>query len=331
MKILITGSEGFIGSHLTESLIKRGYDVRCFVLYNSFNSWGWLDSLPNKTKKKLDVFLGDIRDIQCVKKAMKGCNVVIHLAALIGIPYSYKAPNSYIDTNVSGTLNLLKIANELSIKKFIHTSTSEVYGSAKYVPIDELHPLQAQSPYSASKISADHLVYSFFSSFNLPTIIARPFNTYGPRQSARALIPTVISQILSKQKEIKIGSTFPTRDFNYISDTIEAFIKIIDYKSSKFEIFNIGSNFEISIKETIKLIAEMMNSKIKIKKDNKRIRPKNSEVNRLWCNNSKALTMLKWKPKYNNLPGFKKGLNETINWYSNKNNLSLYKSDIYNL
>ncbi len=331
MKILITGSEGFIGSHLTESLIKRGYDVRCFVLYNSFNSWGWLDSLPNKTKRKLDVFLGDIRDIQCVKRAMKGCNVVIHLAALIGIPYSYEAPNSYIDTNVSGTLNLLKTANELSIKKFIHTSTSEVYGSAKYVPIDELHPLQAQSPYSASKISADHLVYSFFSSFNLPTIIARPFNTYGPRQSARALIPTVISQILSKQKEIKIGSTFPTRDFNYISDTVEAFIKIIDYKFSKFEIFNIGSNFEVSIQETIKLIAELMNSKINIKKDKKRIRPKNSEVNRLWCNNSKALKMLKWKPKYNNLLGFKKGLNETINWYSNKNNLSLYKSDIYNL
>ena len=288
MKILITGSEGFIGSHLTELLIKLGYDVRCFVLYNSFNSWGWLDTIPQKIKKSMDVYIGDIRDPFAVKEAMKNCTHVIHLAALIGIPYSYKSSSSYIDTNILGTHNLLKSACELSIDQFVHTSTSEVYGSAKYVPIDEIHPLQAQSPYSASKISADHLVYSFYSSFKLPTVIARPFNTYGPRQSARAIIPTVISQILSKKSEIKVGSTFPTRDFNYISDTISAFIKILNYKGKQCEVFNIGSNFEISIEETIKLIADLMCVKIKIKTENIRQRPKKSEVNRLWCDNSKA-------------------------------------------
>ena len=331
MKILITGSEGFIGSHLTEKLIKLGYDVRCFVLYNSFNSWGWLDGLPKNIHQSLDIFTGDIRDPFAVKKAMDGCNAVIHLAALIGIPYSYVSPKSYIDTNITGTLNLLKAATELSIDKFIHTSTSEVYGTAKYVPINEDHPLQAQSPYSASKIAADQLVYSFFSSFNLPAIIARPFNTFGPRQSARALIPTVISQILSSEKKIKIGSTHPTRDFNYVSDTVDAFIKILNTKIDYCEVINIGNNFEISIYETIKLISELMNVEINIQKDKKRVRPKISEVNRLWCDNSKSIKLLKWKPKFNGKEGFKKGLNKTIQWYSDPKNLSFYKSNIYNL
>ena len=331
MKILITGSEGFIGSHLTETLVKKGYSVRCFVLYNSFNSWGWLDKLPKNIKNSLDIFLGDIRDPYGVKTAMKGCNVVIHLAALIGIPYSYHSPQSYIDTNVTGTLNLLQSAKQLSIKKFIHTSTSEVYGSAKYVPINENHPLQAQSPYSASKISADQLVYSFYSSFNLPTAIIRPFNTYGPRQSARALIPTVISQILSKEKKIKIGSTYPTRDFNYITDTVEGYLSILNNKISSGEVFNIGNNFEISILDTIKLISEIMDTKIEIQKDKNRIRPKDSEVERLWCDNSKANEILNWKPKYKGIRGFKKGLKKTVEWFSDPKNLSLYKSKIYNL
>lgn len=331
MKILITGSDGFIGSHLVEILNRRNYDLRCFVLYNSHNSWGWLDTLPQKIKNSLDVFSGDIRDPYSVQKAMTGCTHVIHLAALIGIPYSYQSPKSYIDTNITGTLNLLKSANDLSIKKFIHTSTSEVYGSAQYVPIDENHPIIGQSPYSASKIAADQLVYSFFSSFGLPTVIARPFNTFGPRQSARAIIPTVISQILNGAKKLKIGSTFPTRDFNYVTDTVEAFVKILNSDLTNCDILNIGNNFEISIEETINIITKLMQVKISKTRHKVRVRPKNSEVDRLWCDNSKIIKLLGWKPKYKNLKGFENALSKTIEWYSKPKNLSYYKSNIYNL
>ena len=262
---------------------------------------------------------------------MKGCSSVIHLAALIGIPYSYYAPKTYIDTNVMGTLNLLQSARELSIKRFIHTSTSEVYGMAEYVPIDEKHPLKGQSPYSASKIAADQLAYSFFSSFNLPIVTVRPFNTFGPRQSARAIIPTVISQILTNKKNIKLGSIHPTRDFSYISDTVSGFLKVLDSKKGLGETVNLGNNFEISILQTVNLIADIMNYKLNIKTDISRQRPKKSEVERLWSDNSKAYDLFDWRPKYKGNEGLRKGLTKTINWFSESKNLEMYKSDIYNV
>jgi NAD dependent epimerase/dehydratase len=331
MKILVTGADGFIGSHLTEELVRQGYDVKAFVYYNSFNSWGWLDTSPESIKKELEVFAGDIRDPHGVKEAMKGCDVVLHLASLIAIPYSYHSPDTYVDTNIKGTLNVLQAARELDIQKVVHTSTSEVYGTAQYVPIDENHPLQGQSPYSASKIGADQMATAFYRSFNTPVAIIRPFNTYGPRQSARAVIPTIITQIASGKRKIKLGSLHPTRDFNYIKDTVNGFISVMTHDESIGEVINIGSNFEVSIGETAKLIAEIMGVDIEIETDDVRIRPKKSEVERLWADNSKAKALLGWEPKYGGKEGFKRGLKETIEWFTDERNLSRYKADEYNI
>lgn len=330
-KVLVTGADGFIGSHLTEELIRSGYDVRAFVLYNSFNSWGWLDHAEPKIKKHLDIFAGDVRDPHGVKEAMKGCDVVFHLAALIGIPYSYHSPNTYVDTNVKGTLNIVQAARELGVSKVLQTSTSEVYGTARFVPITEEHPLQGQSPYSASKIGADQIAMSFYLSFNTPVSIVRPFNTYGPRQSARAVIPTVITQIATGGKKIKLGSLHPTRDFNYVKDTVKGFIAIAESDKTIGEVINIGSNYEISIGETVELIAELMNVKLNLSTDSKRIRPENSEVERLWADNSKAKKLAGWKPAYGQREGFKKGLQETIDWFLNPEHLKQYKPGEYNI
>jgi NAD dependent epimerase/dehydratase len=330
-KILVTGADGFIGSHLTEELVRRGYNVRAFVLYNSFNSWGWLDEAEPAIKKSLDVFAGDIRDPHGVKKALQGCDAVLHLAALIAIPYSYHSPDTYIDTNIKGTLNVLQAARELGLKKVVHTSTSEVYGTARFVPITEEHPLQGQSPYSASKIGADQLALSFYSSFNTPVAIVRPFNTYGPRQSARAVIPTVITQIASGHSTIKLGALHPTRDFNYIKDTIDGFIKAMETEKSIGQVINIGSSFEISIGDTARTIAEIMNVKITIATDGQRLRPKNSEVERLYADNRKAIKLLGWTPAYAGNEGFRRGIAETVAWFSDPSNLKIYKADIYNL
>jgi NAD dependent epimerase/dehydratase len=331
MKILVTGADGFIGSHLTEELVRQGYNVKAFVYYNSFNSWGWLDTSPERIKKELEVFAGDIRDPHGVKEAMKGCDVVLHLASLIAIPYSYHSPDTYVDTNIKGTLNVLQAARELDIQKVVHTSTSEVYGTAQYVPIDENHPLQGQSPYSASKIGADQMAIAFYRSFETPVAIIRPFNTYGPRQSARAVIPTIITQIASGKRKIKLGSLHPTRDFNYIKDTVNGFISVMKHDQSIGEVINIGSNFEVSIGETAKLIAEVMGVDIEIETDDVRIRPEKSEVERLWADNSKAKTLLGWEPKYGGKEGFKRGLKETIEWFTDERNLSQYKADVYNI
>jgi NAD dependent epimerase/dehydratase len=331
MRVLVTGADGFIGSHLTEALVRNGYEVRAFVYYNSFNSWGWLDHCADDVQGKFEVFAGDIRDPHGVKKAMTGCDAVIHLAALIAIPFSYHSPDSYVDTNIKGTLNVLQAARELNVSRVIHTSTSEVYGTAQYVPIDEKHPLQGQSPYSASKIGADQLAFSFYSSFDLPVVTLRPFNTYGPRQSARAVIPTIITQIANGNNQIKLGSVTPTRDFNFISDTVNGFISALSSKSGVGEVINLGSNFEISIQDIASLIGEIMNQEIKVIDSDERIRPENSEVNRLWADNSKAKELLSWKPEYASLNGLKKGLEETVNWFKKPNNLSLYKSEIYNV
>jgi len=331
MKILITGADGFIGSHLTEALVRAGHDVKAFVLYNSFNSWGWLDRCADDIKDKFEVFSGDIRDTNGVREAVKGCDAVIHLAALIAIPYSYHSPETYIDTNVKGTLNILQAAREFNIRRLIHTSTSEVYGTAKFVPITEDHPLQGQSPYSASKIGADQLAYSFFTSFELPVVTVRPFNTYGPRQSSRAVIPTIITQIANGKKEIKLGAISPTRDFNYIKDTVDGFIATLDSKHGLGEVINLGSNYEVSIGETAEIIAEVMNAEIKIINDKQRLRPKESEVERLWADNSKAKELFGWEPKYANKEGLLKGLGETAKWFLDSKNLDMYKSDIYNL
>jgi NAD dependent epimerase/dehydratase len=329
--ILVTGADGFIGSHLTESLVRQGYKVRAFVMYNSFNSWGWLDKCDDDVKGNFEVISGDIRDPHGVKQAMKGCDAVLHLAALIAIPFSYHSPDTYIETNVKGTLNVLQAARELDIKRLIHTSTSEVYGTAKFVPITEEHPLQGQSPYSASKIGADQLAYSFYSSFDLPVVIIRPFNTYGPRQSARAVIPTVITQIANGEKKIKLGATSPTRDFNYVKDIVSGFISALISSNGLGEVVNFGSNFEISIKDTASLISEVMNEKIEIFTDESRVRPENSEVDRLMADNSKAKQLFNWAPAYAGVDGLKRGLIETVEWFTKPNNLLSYKSGIYNL
>ena len=330
-KILITGADGFIGSHLTETLVRQGYNIRAFVLYNSFNSWGWLDHVAPEIKGKFDVFTGDIRDPHGVKEAMRGCDVVLHLAALIAIPYSYHSPDTYVDTNIKGTLNVLQAARELGVKRIVHTSTSEVYGTARFVPITEEHPLQGQSPYSATKIAADQLAYSFYSSFGLPVVIARPFNTYGPRQSARAVIPTIITQIANGKRQIKLGAVSPTRDFNYVQDTVAGFIAAMNSEHGLGEVVNFGSNFEISIGDTVQLIAEVMNTEIEIITDEGRLRPANSEVERLWADNTKAKQLFGWQPSYGGRQGFKRGLVETAEWFLNPANLASYKSDIYNL
>lgn len=330
-KILITGADGFIGSHLTEALVRQGYDVRAFVLYNSFNSWGWLDRCASDVKGNFEVFTGDVRDPHGVKEAMKGCEAVLHLAALIAIPYSYHSPDTYIDTNVKGTLNVMQAARELGVRRVVHTSTSEVYGTARFVPITEAHPLQGQSPYSASKIGADQIAYSFYSSFDLPVVIARPFNTYGPRQSARAVIPTIISQIANGNRKIKLGAVSPTRDFNYVKDTVSGFISALESDKGNGEVVNFGSNFEISIGETARLIAEVMNADIEIVTDEQRLRPVNSEVERLWADNAKAKVLFGWKPEYGERDGMKRGLAETAEWFQNPDNLASYKADIYNI
>ena len=330
-KILVTGADGFIGSHLVEQLVKEGYDVRAFVLYNSFNSWGWLDQTSDDIKKSIEVYQGDIRDPYGVKNAMKGCNTVLHLAALIAIPYSYHSPETYVDTNIKGTLNIVQAARELNIEKVVHTSTSEVYGTALFVPITEDHPLQGQSPYSATKIGADHLAMSFYKSFNTPVAIIRPFNTYGPRQSARAVIPTIIGQILNGAARIKLGATSPTRDFNYVKDTVGGFISVMKSPKSVGEVINIGSNYEISVGETVELIADIIGNTIEIETDEIRLRPTKSEVERLWADNSKAKAYLGWEPKYAGREGLRRGLSETIDWFSNAENLKCYKTGMYNV
>ena len=324
-KILVTGSDGFIGSHLTEELVKQGYEVKAFVYYNSFNTWGWLDTLPKEIMEHIEIFQGDIRDPHGVKEAMKGCEAVFHLAALIAIPFSYHSPDTYVDTNIKGTLNVLQAARDLETGRVLITSTSEVYGTAQYVPIDEKHPYQGQSPYSATKIGADRLAESFYRSFQMPVTIVRPFNTYGPRQSARAVIPTIITQLLSGKEKIKLGALTPTRDFNYVKDTAQGFIEI--YKSSQTigEEINIATQHEISIGELAEELISQINPKAAIVCDEQRLRPEKSEVNRLLGCNEKILRLTDWQPRYT----FQQGLAETIEFL--KNNLERYKTDIYNL
>ncbi len=329
MKIFITGADGFIGSHLTEALVRLNHDVKCLSFYNSFNSWGWLDHCSEDVKGNFEVVTGDIRDSELIRSAVKKTNIIFNLAALIGIPYSYKAANSYIDTNINGLTNVLSAAKEYNVEQIIHTSTSEVYGTPNFIPITENHPVIGQSPYSASKIGADQIAISFYKSFNLPITILRPFNTYGPRQSNRAVIPTIITQSL-KNKILNLGSIFPTRDFTYVEDTVSAMVLSIKNKKSIGEIINIGSNFEISIKDEVSLVSKIMSKEIKIKKDTNRVRPKKSEVLRLLASNKKAKKILKWKPKYSGIKGFKEGLRKTISWFQNQKNLRKYKSNIYN-
>ena len=331
MKTLITGADGFIGSHLTEALIRQGHDVRAFVMYNSFNSWGWLDHCGQDVRGKFEIFSGDVRDPNGVRTAMKGCDAVLHLAALIAIPYSYHSPDTYVDTNIKGTLNIVQAARDLGVAKVVHTSTSEVYGTARYVPITEDHPLQGQSPYSASKIGADQIAMSFHTSFGTPIAIVRPFNTYGPRQSARAVIPTIITQIINGSRQIKLGAVHPTRDFNYVADTVAGFIAALNSERSIGEVINIGSNFEISIGDTARTIAEMMRVEIEIVTDAQRLRPEKSEVERLWASNVKARELLAWQPQYGGLNGFQRGLTKTVAWFRSSSHQASYKSEVYNL
>jgi Nucleoside-diphosphate-sugar epimerases len=324
-KVFITGAEGFIGSHLTERLIELGADVTALVQYNSFNNWGWIDTFDKNIIDSIKVVTGDIREYDGMKRIIKGQEVVFHLAALIAIPYSYLSPMAYVRTNVEGTTNVLEACREYDVKKIVHTSTSETYGTALYVPIDEKHPMQGQSPYSASKIGADKIAESFYKSFNLPVATIRPFNTYGPRQSARAVIPTIISQILAGKTEIKLGSLTPTRDFNYVKDTVEAFVKIAESEKTVGEVINAGSNFEISIGDTVREIIDIIGRDVKIICDDERIRPKDSEVNRLWADNRKIKELTEWEPKYS----LDKGLKETVDWI--RDNIKYFKSDIYNV
>lgn len=330
-KILVTGADGFIGSHLTEELVRQGHDVRAFVLYNSFNSWGWLDRSEPEIRKNLDVFAGDIRDPHGVKEAMKGCDVVLHLAALIAIPYSYHSPDTYVDTNVKGTLNVVQAARELGVERVVHTSTSETYGTALFVPITEEHPLQGQSPYSASKIGADQMALSFHRSFDTPVTVIRPFNTYGPRQSARAVIPTVITQIKNGARELKLGALHPTRDFNYVMDTVRGFMAVAEADAAVGEVVNVGSAFEVSIGDTVKYIAEVMEADVTITTDAQRIRPEKSEVERLFASNDKVRELTGWEPEFGGVEGFKRGLKLTADWFSDSENLKMYKADIYNI
>lgn len=328
-KILVTGADGFIGSHLAEALIAAGCDVRLFVMYNSFGSWGWLDMLPREIKESLEVVMGDIRDPNGVRNAMRGCDLVMHLAALISIPYSYHSPDTYIDTNIKGTLNVVQAAQELGVSRVIHTSTSEVYGTARYVPINEEHPLQGQSPYAASKIGADQIALSFYASFGTPVTVVRPFNTYGPRQSTRAVIPSIITQIASGAREIQLGSLHPTRDFSYVSDTVAGFISVAESERTVGQIVNIGSNFEISIGETLGMIMEIMQVDVSVLTDDARIRPELSEVERLWADNSKAMDLTTWQPAYAGRDGFRRGLAETVAWFTQPDNICRYPVSRY--
>lgn len=324
-KILITGADGFIGSHLTEELVKQGYKVRAFAYYNSFNTWGWLDTLPKAVLNEIEVFTGDIRDPNGVRESMKGIDEVHHLAALIAIPFSYHSPDSYVDTNIKGTLNVLQAARDLETSRILVTSTSEVYGTAQYVPIDEKHPYQGQSPYSATKIGADRIAESFYRSFDMPITIVRPFNTYGPRQSARAVIPTIITQLLAGKEEIKLGSLTPTRDFNYVKDTVQGFIEIAKATNTIGEEINIATQQEISIGQLAEELIKQINPNAKIICEEERLRPEKSEVNRLLGSNKKIRKMTNWKPQHT----LEEGLAETIEWI--KHNLDKYKVDIYNI
>lgn len=325
MKVLVTGSDGFIGSHLTEELIKIGYQVKAFVYYNSFNNWGWLDTLSKEIMKNVEVFQGDIRDPNGVEEAMKGVDAVFHLAALIAIPFSYHSPDTYVDTNIKGTLNILQAARKLGTKRVLVTSTSEVYGTAQYVPIDEKHPFQGQSPYSATKIGADRLSESFYRSFQLPVTIVRPFNTYGPRQSARAVIPTIITQLLAGKMQIKLGSLTPIRDFNYVKDTVNGFISIYESDKTVGEEINIATQKEISIGQLAEELIRQINPDAEIICDEQRLRPEKSEVNRLLGCNEKIQRLTDWKPKYS----LEEGLRNTIDFL--RDHLDQYKTDIYNL
>jgi NAD dependent epimerase/dehydratase len=328
-RILITGADGFIGSHLTERLIARGCQVRAFVQYNSLGSWGWLDEVAAPIRRELDVFAGDVRDPHGVRTAMTGCDVVLHLAALIAIPYSYHSPQTYVETNVLGTLNVVQAARDLGVERVVHTSTSEVYGTARFVPITEAHPLQGQSPYSASKIGADQIALSFHAAFGTPVTVIRPFNTYGPRQSARAVIPTVISQIAAGVREIKLGAIHPTRDFTFVSDTVRAFEALAESDAAVGQTVNAGSEFEISIGETARTIIDLMGRDVAIVTDDERLRPEGSEVERLWADSTLMRSLTGWTPQYGDRDGFSRGLGETVDWFSDPANLGRYKTDRY--
>lgn len=322
-KVLVTGADGFIGSHLTEMLLAKGLKVKALSVYNSFNYNGWLDGVKHPN---LEIVNGDVRDPNFCRTIATGCDTIMHLAALIAIPYSYVAPDSYIDTNIKGTLNICQAARDCGVERVIVTSTSEVYGTAKYVPIDEQHPKQPQSPYSASKIGADAIAKSFYNAFNLPVVIARPFNTYGPRQSARAIIPTIITQIAGGMKEIHVGDLTPTRDFNYVADTCRGFIALAEAKDIEGEEINIASNYEVSMHDTLMLIKKLMNSDVEFAVDKERLRPANSEVFRLWGDNSKIKELTGWAPEYD----LERGLKATIDWFTRPENLAKYKYDVYN-
>ena len=328
-KVLVTGADGFIGSHLTELLLAAGYHVRAFCLYNSNGSWGWLDTLPESTKAELDVVLGDIRDPLCVREAMRGCDQVYHLAALIAIPYSYVAPASYVDTNIHGTLNVVQAARDLGVSRVVHTSTSETYGTAQFVPITEDHPQVGQSPYAASKIGADQIALSYWRSFETPVSVLRPFNTYGPRQSARAVIPTIITQVAAGQRQIRLGSLSPTRDFNFVADTCAAFNDIASCDPAVGKVVNAASNFEISIGDTARLIGEVMNVDLEIITDEQRMRPEGSEVNRLFGDNTLLRQLTGWQPAFGGLEGFRRGLAQTAEWFSDPANLACYRPGTY--
>ena len=328
-RVLVTGADGFIGSHLVESLVSQGYNVRAYVMYNSMNSWGWLDSVDQSKLKEVDVIAGDIRDHSSIKVAVKNCDAVMHLAALIAIPFSYNAPASYVDTNVKGTLNICEAVRDSGHCKLIHTSTSEVYGSAQTVPISENHPLVGQSPYAATKIGADQLALSFNASFEMPVTVLRPFNTYGPRQSLRAVIPTIISQINAGFRELKLGATSPTRDFNYIQDTVRGFLCALESENADGEVINIGSGFEISIGDTVKTIANLMGAEVSVSEEARRLRPENSEVTRLLADNSKAADVLSWRPEFAGMAGLERGLRNTIEWFVDKGNQNSNKVSSY--
>lgn len=326
-KVLVTGADGFIGSHLCELLVTAGYKTKAMVYYNSFNSWGWLDTIDEQVKSEIEVVSGDVRDPYGVRNAIRGCDSVFHLAALIAIPYSYHSPDAYVDTNIKGTLNILQASRDFDIVRVLITSTSEVYGTAQYVPIDENHPFQGQSPYSATKIGADRLAESFYRSFDLPVTIVRPFNTYGPRQSARAIIPTVITQLLSGKTELQLGALDPTRDFNYVKDTVAGFLAIGESDKTIGREINIATQVEVSIKDLTEMIISIINPNAIIKTDDQRLRPKKSEVNRLLGSSELIKLLTDWKPQYT----LKRGLEETISWFRKDENLAQYKPDIYNV
>lgn len=330
-KVLVTGADGFIGSHLTETLVRSGHDVRAFCLYNSFGTWGWLENSSPEIKKNLDVYLGDVRDPFGVRKALEGCDAVLHLASLIAIPFSYHQPATYVETNIGGTLNVLQASRELGLSKVVHTSTSEVYGTAQFVPITEEHPHVGQSPYSASKIGADQMAESFYRSFGVPVTIIRPFNTYGPRQSARAVIPSIITQLANGKTELSLGALNPTRDFNFVEDTVAGFIAALKTDGIAGQTINLASRFEITIGDTAKSISRLMGRDVRIAQDDERMRPAKSEVERLFGENAKAKKLLGWEPKYGGLEGFERGLKKTIDWFQDPENLKMYKADRYNI